>query len=739
MRRFRKVVMGLLVWGLLMTKFTVFAFPLTPEQRERLKKYVPRTFEKLEGRKPVYAVSIGDSVTWGVSVLNNDPNHGNSLLAYPGVFLDRLSSEFFYPGAVRLLNPPKGIPEKIKEHLGDEILFENLAVPGRCMVDGMQKVTTEVFVHDPDLVMINYGINDAVRRLPIDQYKRALQYMIDACKSRRSDVIVVAPNLVNAGGGAIDWGLTRPYSLAARDVAESNGVLFVDLGKALARWGGAQVDGTDPEDAMELVHDRLRRIMDWGEEVKSEILHPNLKAHEYMGLTLFEDLLNGPETSDYTLTGNAEFLSESQVKVSLSLRNQTNELRTGTIGALNWDGKLEPVISEIDFILPGGKNKVIEFLYKRPVVGTHPDGSDYYGPWEATSSEMGLSFILSDTKGTEILEPRGVKLSPVSVSWKNRFTENVSDSIELKWNFVNGSQKPVNGKYRIGMGEVIAPAASFSVPPLGDKEFYANFPFQPVAGAARFQRNLFIEVEVDGKKFRFDRELEASKDLVLGEKVAFSPYSRYAVGPPRDEMTSLKGQAGMTLRADADANALFLVVDLENVPMQDLGDDVSLAAEFYIDARPQNEVRTFGFVEKIRVEVPFRDGPGETQSIQLGVFGNGYNMRLDPIGIPSVLKTVSANMRRLEIRIPREYLFRHEWQVGSADSILGIKSVVYLAERDPKTQKPRFPNESQFVMTAPNINLDGANLAGLYYRNALSLQTLHLSRTPLNTWSVRIF
>ncbi|MDC0311808.1 SGNH/GDSL hydrolase family protein [bacterium] len=718
------------------------AFPRTPQQSARLKKYIPRTAAKLEAKSPVYVVTMGDSVTWGNSVLPNDSkNHGNSHIGYPGIFLNKLAKEFFYPGGVRLVNPPAKIPQKPTPYLGDEILFENLAKPGRCMIDGIQNMTTEVFVHDPDLITINYGINDALRKVPLDQYRRALQYLIDAAKSRQADVIVLGPNIVRMGGkGAINWGLTRPYTMTARDVADANGVLFIDLGQSLSRWGGSQELDVEPDEAMKIVNTRLERIMDWGPKMLTlEELHPNHKANEYMGLAMFDELMNLPEASDYTIKGNAEFVNERQVKVTLSLRNQSNELRVGTLGALAWEGRLDPEFTETEFILPAGKNKLIDFIYNRHVVGKHPDGSVFYGPWSVNDTEMRLSYVLSDGKRTEILEPRGVKLSPITVAWRSRFVEQVSDTLRIEWNLLNGTQKAVSGKYRVGMGDEIAPAIPFSLPPLGDKKFEAKFPFRPPAGAARFQKGLFVEVEVDGKKIRFDREVEASKDLVIGEKVALSPHGQYAMGNPSAGAQSLNGQPGVTIRADADADALFIVAELEGLNLQDLGDQAAVMAEVYVDARPQSEVRTFGFVEAVRIGALYRGGPGITHPIQLGSFGNGYNMILDARGITSTMKTVNADTRRLEIRIPRSYLFRHEWQAGSPDSILGLQTVILLGRLNPKTGAVEYPRESQFVLTAPEMNLDGAHLAGLYYKNALSLQTLRLSRTPVKTWSVRIF
>ncbi|NNE91016.1 MAG: SGNH/GDSL hydrolase family protein [Verrucomicrobiales bacterium] len=718
------------------------AHPLTSEQRARLKKFLPRTFPKLQNREHVHVVALGDSVTLGLSPIPEE--NGNSLTAYSGVFLDRLAKEFFYPGSVRLLNPPNGQPEKLEEHLGQELWFENLSKGGWCMFDSIQRLSTSAFLHNPDLLIVNFGINDAYQHVSHYRYRQALQLVIDTCKANRTDIIVMSPTLVNLGEGEIQWGITRPYASVAKEVCEENGVLFVDIGQQLSRWGGAQSPGTEPQLAMEVVSDRLHQIVNHDAIIdRPDPLHLTRKAHEFAGLAAFDLLMNGPTPSDYSVTATAEFINDQQIKVQLSLRNQSRLEKQGTIGALALGNLLIPEDSSVAFVLGAGKNKQIEFIYNRPVVGTYPDGSPQHRPWLINDSEIRLSYILTDDEQTEILEPANVKLAPLTTSWPRRFLTDMTPGagkLRIEWTFESGSTKTVAGKYRIGLGDIIGNPTSFTLPPLGKKNFFANFDFLPGADVARLQRTLFVEVEIDGVKFRFDREVEAVRDLVLGQTVALSPAARYGIGKSIDATaTLLPGRSGMTFRADADANALFMIVDLENLTLVDLGDEPAVTVEVTLDARSQDRVRKFGFAAPIRVKFPARDGPGKTDNMNLGTFGSGYNKRLDPIGIPSVLKTQSGGNRRIEIRIPREYLFLHEWQLGSADSIFGLNVNVFLSSRDPQTGRGIRTLEGRYVLTYPTINYNGQHIAGIYHHDAQALQTLRLSRNPVNTWSVRIY
>src|SRR5688500_7430007 len=135
------------------------SFELNTEQAARVERYLPRTYPKLLKREPVHAVCIGDSIMtrWGY-----DQDNGNTLKAWNGVFLQELADQFIYNGGVRLVRPPKGQPEKLYNFFGPEITMQNLSRGGRLIFHAMQPLTTTAFENKPDLVIVSYGINDAL-------------------------------------------------------------------------------------------------------------------------------------------------------------------------------------------------------------------------------------------------------------------------------------------------------------------------------------------------------------------------------------------------------------------------------------------------------------------------------------------------------------------------------------------------------------------------------------------------
>ncbi|MEM1441168.1 MAG: hypothetical protein AAGF67_02420, partial [Verrucomicrobiota bacterium] len=165
-------------------------YPLTLEQRERFKQYMPRSFPKLEARDPVHVIAIGDSVMGGYTPLPSAWESNNPLFSFTGIFLGELAREFFYPGGVRLVNPPANGTAKLSEYLGDEITLENLTSIDGTVLTGLRRSGTDAYLHNPDLMLVQYGIYDALGRIPIDTYKLALQEIIDIGRRETVDIVI---------------------------------------------------------------------------------------------------------------------------------------------------------------------------------------------------------------------------------------------------------------------------------------------------------------------------------------------------------------------------------------------------------------------------------------------------------------------------------------------------------------------------------------------------------------------
>lgn len=717
----------------------VMGYPLTLEQRERLKKYLPRTFPKLEDRSGVYVVALGDDVMGGYTPLPSAWESNNPLYSYVGTFLDSVAKEFFYPGGVHLLNPPKGGKEKLTPYLGNEIALENLTVMEGTALDGLRRAYTDAFLHEPDLLLVQFGIYDSFSFLSIDAYKRALQEVVDAAKQTSVDVILFAPPMVNYGGGAMQWGAERAYAMATAEVAEKNEVLCIDLGRHLSRFGGGVDPDTHPAAAMEIVGDRMERIFQFGPDLQTrERVHPSAKVQRFLGLAAFEDLKNGPPVSHFSETAVATYENNGAINVSVVLRNQTTEEQKGSMGGLAVGGGMLPSEAGQRFTVTAGSATQLEFRFDRPVVGTGRDESPLFFPLEPSDEFGRFSFFLEDTVASEVVD-LPVRIGPVTALWKSSQYVNISDQMRVEWDLVNATDKALSGTFQVGMADRIGEPTPFSVSPLGTKTIFSIFEFKPPGDLTLFQRDLWIQIEVDGKVVRFNREMEAARDFVLGEEKEMRRWSDYANNAPGAELSAQKRSTGSaTVRFDADEKALYVVSTLSGIELPNLGDQAALEARLFIDARPADEVRTFGAVEPILVYTKSSDGRGYTPSIELGSFGTGYNMILDPKGIASALRTDANGSRILEIRIPRSYLHRHEWALDSPEAMLGVRMELTVADSTPMSTNP-FPKANRYETNSPTFAFEDQMVRGMHEKDARSLATLRLSRQPLNSWSVRVY
>ena len=99
-----------------------------------------------------------------------------------------------------------------------------------------ERLDKHVFAHDPDLLIISYGLNDARGGTPLDLFAAELKAVIDAIRAQIAPLIVLPgpyfmtdftvdkPNWAHA-----DIDLFHQYNDRIAEVADANDCLFVDL------------------------------------------------------------------------------------------------------------------------------------------------------------------------------------------------------------------------------------------------------------------------------------------------------------------------------------------------------------------------------------------------------------------------------------------------------------------------------------------------------------------------------
>ncbi|MBQ9116233.1 MAG: SGNH/GDSL hydrolase family protein [Clostridia bacterium] len=123
----------------------------------------------LEENGPITIVAFGDSVTHG-AVANNEIN-------YETVYWRRLAQKL---NAYRNYIPVNVI---------------NAGIGGITAMGSLGRMDKQVFAHDPDLVIVCFGLNDVNGTL--DNYLGALRQIFERCIQANVETVFMTPNMLN--------------------------------------------------------------------------------------------------------------------------------------------------------------------------------------------------------------------------------------------------------------------------------------------------------------------------------------------------------------------------------------------------------------------------------------------------------------------------------------------------------------------------------------------------------------
>jgi len=173
-------------------------------------RFVERTKRKLEGGCNVTIVAFGDSITAGYAVRRGFPSFWKQMLA------ER------YPEA--------------------NINMVNSGVSGDTSGDGLGRLSWSVLSYEPDLVTINFGINDCVLGLGLDEFEMNFVEMVRRIRAGpNSEILLLSSQPLETP--PYDR-MVLDYYQAVQRVAAEMETGFVDVyGAWMARVGqGAPLD-----------------------------------------------------------------------------------------------------------------------------------------------------------------------------------------------------------------------------------------------------------------------------------------------------------------------------------------------------------------------------------------------------------------------------------------------------------------------------------------------------------------
>lgn len=118
----------------------------------------------------------------------------------------------------------KGYIDYLKEYF-PETNFINSGIPGDTAYDGLMRIEYSVLKHNPDLTIIEFGVNDAFSGFTVNSFKNNLQRIIDKIKGIK--ILMIPHRLYHE----TDQKIAKPFYDAIKDIAISNNLSYIDVSK----------------------------------------------------------------------------------------------------------------------------------------------------------------------------------------------------------------------------------------------------------------------------------------------------------------------------------------------------------------------------------------------------------------------------------------------------------------------------------------------------------------------------
>lgn len=231
----------------------------------RIKEKVFMDREGLEKEGPITIVAFGDSVTHGALAAG--------VIDYETVYHNILR---------RKIN-------KVRNYVPVNVI--NAGIGGTCAKASLERMERDVFSHNPDLVIVCFGLNDVNGSL--ESYISSLKTIFTRCKKSGAETIFLTPNMLNTYVAENTEESVREYATVCAEYQNGGKMdLYMKEAKELA-------------ESMEIkVCDCYSK---WRELSKTEdttsllingINHPIPKMHELFADSLFEILFDGEKFSE---------------------------------------------------------------------------------------------------------------------------------------------------------------------------------------------------------------------------------------------------------------------------------------------------------------------------------------------------------------------------------------------------------------------------------------------------------
>lgn len=141
-------------------------------------------------------------------------------------------------------------PARLSRELGREVL--NKGVTGETAGEALRRLERDVLRHDPDIVIVQFGVNEAYRGLPVERSLADIETMVSRIREETNASIVLV--------GVHFWGFQTNFDDGLREIA-------------------ARHDAGVVTDVLDGIVSSQRDVDDGDPTLRSDRYHPNARGY----------------------------------------------------------------------------------------------------------------------------------------------------------------------------------------------------------------------------------------------------------------------------------------------------------------------------------------------------------------------------------------------------------------------------------------------------------------------------
>ena len=212
-------------------------------------------YDGLKKYGPINIVAFGDSVTHGAV--------GDGEYNYETVYWNRLRK--------KILEVSNYVPVNVID----------AGIAGITGIDSVERIDSQVLCHNPDLVIVCFGLNDV--NCELNDYLAALEKIFTKCSQSGAQVIFMTPNMLNTYVSDDTSEEFKGYAEKTAEMQNSGRMdLFMNSAVQLAERMG--VDVCDCYSQWK----KLSETQDTTMMLANRINHPTKEMHELFAQSLFD-------------------------------------------------------------------------------------------------------------------------------------------------------------------------------------------------------------------------------------------------------------------------------------------------------------------------------------------------------------------------------------------------------------------------------------------------------------------